>query len=266
MLLAPRVTPDSVAIWKAGIDRGWRVERLGSWRLPEELKPWPGDVLMYAEPLFAEAVADQMDCILIEPPPEWLVVLPECYRKRRVTLRKLQDLHSEWGVPLFVKPAEGKVFEPRVYDSALDLPTLEMVDGTLPVLCSEPVTWDLEVRCFVRDRQLMDISPYWRNGTLAQSCEGDWPFAEGEESAARAFVLGLLEDPLVSLPPALVVDIGITREHGWAVVEANPCWGAGLYGCAAETVLETIAGAVKRRGDMTDLLWKWTSPRVERYK
>ncbi|WP_157447635.1 hypothetical protein [Chthoniobacter flavus] len=38
VLLAPRVTDDSVRIWKAAIDEGWSVQRLPGWRVTEDLR------------------------------------------------------------------------------------------------------------------------------------------------------------------------------------------------------------------------------------
>lgn len=262
VLLAPRVTPDSVSIWKAALQLKWKVERLATWRVPSELRMPNGDVVVYAEPLFAEAVADQLDLILMEPPPEWLVELPARFRTRCVDLMTLAEA-KQILEPVFVKPAEGKVFEAKVYGDAAQLPPFESVDEKLPVICSEPVTWLLEVRCFVRDRQLVDLSPYWRAGMLAQAEDGTWPFQSEEEADARAFVESLLAAPDVSMPSAFVLDVGITEEHGWAVVEANPCWGAGLYGCEPQRVLEVLRGSVKHRSQMMAGEWRWTSPRVK---
>lgn len=262
VLLAPRVTPDSVSIWKAALQLKWKVERLANWRVPCELRMPEGDVVVYAEPLFAEAVADQLDLILMEPPPEWLVELPARFRNRRVNLMTLAEAR-QISEPVFVKPAEGKVFEAKVYNDASQLPPSESVDEKFPVLCSEPVTWQLEVRCFVQDRELIDLSPYWRAGTLSRAEDGTWPFRYGEEEATRAFVDLLLKAPDVSMPSAFVLDVGVIGERGWAVVEANPCWGAGLYGCEPQRVLEVLRGSLKHRSQMKDGDWRWTSPRVK---
>lgn len=39
----------------------------------------------------------------------------------------------------------------------------------------------------------------------------------------------------------MVVDIGRMPDKGLAVIEANPSWGAGIYGCEPREVLYTIA-------------------------
>jgi hypothetical protein len=43
-----------------------------------------------------------------------------------------------------------------------------------------------------------------------------------------------------------VVDVGRVAGRGWAVVEANPAWGSGLYGCDAARVLPVLRGAVSQ--------------------
>jgi|SoiMetStandDraft_2_1073263.scaffolds.fasta_scaffold1564915_1 hypothetical protein len=44
----------------------------------------------------------------------------------------------------------------------------------------------------------------------------------------------------------------IIANRGWAVVEANASWASGIYGCEAAKVLEVLAGAVKRKQDLSD--------------
>ncbi len=250
-------------VWKAAIDQGWSVQRLPGWRIPDHLRHEKRDLVVYAEPLFAEAVADQLDMVLLEPPPDWLVRLPSRFTHRGISLCSLAEARK-LQAPIFVKPAEGKVFDARVYTSGEDLPKAEQVDDTLPVLTSEPVTWQLEVRCFILDRKIMTLSPYWRGGQLAQAGDGSWPFLPGEEEGAQEFARGLLEAEDVGMPPAFVLDIGITTEHGWAVIEGNPCWGAGLYGCSAQAALQTAHRAIRSKTTLVQADRRWTSPRVQK--
>jgi hypothetical protein len=41
-----------------------------------------------------------------------------------------------------------------------------------PVLIAEPVRWRVEYRCFVLERTLATMSPYVRDGDLAQDANG----------------------------------------------------------------------------------------------
>lgn len=136
--------------------------------------------------------------------------------------------------PVFLKPPNQKTFPARVYASGTELP--EMPDGD-PVLVSEPVEWAAEFRFFVRDRRVLAWSPYWLHGALAR--DGDEWVIESEMAATtRGLVNRLLADPRVDLPPALVLDAGVIRGVGPAVVEANEASGSGLYGCDPREVLD----------------------------
>lgn len=260
LILAPRVTDDSVAMWRAALDAGWRTQRLANWRAPDELKSFTGDIAIYAEPLFAEAVVDQLGLVLIEPPIDWLLKLPKALRHREVSIMRLSESRSR-VTNQFVKPADGKVFEPKVYATGEDLPTVEQV-GDIQVLVSEPVTFLNEFRCFVLEGEVLSASPYWRNDALAQAADGSWPFLGSEEVEVIAFAKEVLTHPEVTYPPAFVLDVGCTREHGWAVIEGNPCWGAGLYGCSPDAALETGRRAIGKRPTISRSDAQWVSNRT----
>lgn len=260
LLLAPRVTDDSVAMWRAAIAMGWSVQRLSGWRVPESLSGHQSNLVIYGEPLFAEAVADQLGLVLLEPSVDWLTKLPPAFLSRRVTLTTLADARA-LNEPAFVKPAEGKVFEARIYASGLDLPGPDLVDSSLTVLRSEIVDFRLEVRAIIHRGEIVTLSPYWRDGALALDDSENWAFLENEEKQSREFLDLLLSDRSVKLPPACTVDVGLLRQGGWAVIEANPIWGAGLYGGAPEKVLCAIVDSIKPRSQVQEQDKDWISKR-----
>jgi hypothetical protein len=88
LVLPPRYTPDTIAVGQAAAIAGWSVERLASWRVPEELRG--KDVALYGEPLFAAVVADELGIALLEPPFDWLPKLTIEHRKREVRLATLR--------------------------------------------------------------------------------------------------------------------------------------------------------------------------------
>lgn len=260
IVLGPRITDDSVSIWRTCLAEGWKPVRLQGWRVPEALELGSREVAIYGEPLFAEAVCDQLGLALLEPAIDWLTKLPREYVHREIQLMTLGEARG-LSSPAFVKPADGKIFEPKVYQSGAALPTEEHVDASIPVLRSGIMDFRLEVRCFVRDRRLVTLSPYWRNGDLAQNENGEWSFLEGEEASARDFARQVLEDTRVELPPACTLDVGLCADGRWAIIEANPCWGAGLYGCDPLEVLKTIPLAIIRRSSIGPEHQPWISKR-----
>ena len=82
LVLPPRYTNDSIALWRAAIARGWDILRLQNWRAPEDLKGQT--IAIYGVPLFAHAVVQQLGLSLVEPPLDWLAGLPFEFTQRRI--------------------------------------------------------------------------------------------------------------------------------------------------------------------------------------
>jgi len=251
VILAPRITDDSKSIWRCCLDQGWSPQRLQNWRVPQSIIDSEAEIMIYGEPLFAEAIVDQLGYALLEPSIDWLTKLDEKYSKRHIRMMTLAEARSI-DYRCFVKPADGKIFDPKVYHSGKELPTEESVDLSIPVLISDVIDYRLEVRCFVRGRKIVTHSPYWRDDSLAQDDDGGWPYLSDEEEEALSFANEVLCDASVELPPACTLDVGLSSGGEWSVIEANPCWGAGLYGCDPMEVLLTIGSAIKNKSDLID--------------
>ena len=90
-------------------------------------------------------------------------------------------------VCLAIEPCDvpHKLFAARVYSSGTELPREEWLADHLPVLVSEPVTWQVEYRCFVLERRVVTLSPYWRGVHSAQGL-GGWTTDPAEKRAALA--------------------------------------------------------------------------------
>lgn len=243
LVLPPRFTPDSDAVRAAALRAGWRIERLASWRAPAGLE----DPVLYGEPLFAAVVAPQLGLALLEPPLDWLTTVPGPLLRRDVRFTTLAEARGLPG-PAFVKPADEKAFDARVWPAGAALPGPAVLPDHLAVLVAEPVAWSLEVRCFVVDGAVVTCSPYVRDRELAQAEDGSWPASADELAQARAFAAVVLAE--VPTPPAVALDVGVIAGRGWAVVEANPCWGSGVYGCDPARVLD----AARRASIPTDRL------------
>lgn len=255
LLLSRRHSDDSNAMWRAALHLGWDVQRLQSYAVPAELRE--REPVLYAETLLADAIAEPLGLVLLEPTYDWLPRLPIRYRKREITLETLGRAR-QLAAPAFVKPVDEKIFPARVYASGSEIePTQELAADT-PVLVSEPVTWTLEVRAFVLERQVAALSAYIRSGDLARSQAGEWPLTEPERAGALTFLTALLSDPEVALPAAVVVDVGFIPDRGWAVVEANACWAAGICGCDPREVLPVIRRASVPGSALSDADRPWS--------
>jgi len=234
LILSPRHTDDSQALWRAAIARQWDVHRLASWRI-DEAAAAARDPFLYAEALFGPTLAEQLGVTLVDPPEDWLCRLPEQYCRRSIELSTLGEARCR-STRAFIKPPNDKSFPAAVYTPD-QLPSA--FDADMAVLIAEPVAFESEFRCFVLDRAVRALSLYSRLGEVIPN----GPSSETERAALMEFVSGLLRDDAIDFPHACVVDCGPIEGRGWAVVELNAAWGAGIYGCNPDDVLDVVRAA-----------------------
>ena len=257
LLLPPRMSEDSVKLWRAAGRLGWGVERLATWRLPFDLSDQRGrDVVLYGGLMFL--IADELGLALLEPPLDWLTRVPRDLLGRDVRFTSLSEARTH-PCRAFIKPADEKSFTAGVYEPG-SLAASELLDPGTPVLISDPVDMELEFRCFVRERVVCTLSPYLRNGQLAESPDGSWPASDEEYGEAVAFAERVLGDRRVALPPAVVLDVARLRSGNWVVIEVNPCWASGVYGCDPEEVLRVVRRACVPAGRLSEVERSWLRP------
>jgi len=188
-------------------------------------------VRLYGADTFCQVLAQKWDLELVSPGDDWLAGLEHRWLGRQVQLHSLASAR-ELAFPCFVKPAAPKIFRAAVYDSFEALSAeCEGLEPETPILVSDVVTFVAEVRAFVAAGEVKALSLY----------EGD-----GDVSQARA-MLELAAQELV-VPPTVVLDAGLIPGVGWALVEANASWGAGLNGCDPEQAAVCIARATRWKG------------------
>lgn len=255
LITSPRITPDSTILMQTAQALGQNSLRLPSFRPIEAIQTMP--IAVYGEALFAIILTTKLQHVLIEPSTDWLIQLSEHYTQRHIYKTTLGTARALTKVA-FVKNADGmKAFEARVYASGSDLPSSDYYPDDYEVLVSEPVQWAVEYRCFIKERQLLTLSVYLRNGELAKSVAGQWLEIASETSAAREFCEKLLADKTVAIPPACVIDVGRLASGQWAVIEANPAYGSGIYGCEPIKVLEVVNRATLQANSVTSADQAW---------
>jgi hypothetical protein len=256
LVLAPRQNDDARRMASAAREAGWEVYAATSWReFPERLRD--ADPVLYSDPLFADVAAGPLNIALLEPTANWLTTLPEPYLQRRVMFMTLAKARQLPG-PIFLKPAEDKSFPARVYDEPeSELPPPAALPPETLVLTSEPVVWETEYRCFIREQHIASMSVYMRFGELAQDMDGNWLSNEREQEKVARFVEAILADDAVDLPNAVVVDVGRIAGRGWAVIEANPAWASGIYGCTPDSVLPVLHAACPTKSETVPKDSRW---------
>ncbi|MFF2554601.1 ATP-grasp domain-containing protein [Nocardia sp. NPDC058058] len=259
LILSPRYSEDSRVMRAAAIRAGWNVLRLSGWRVPEDETDSVGAI--YGEPSFAEVIAGQLGIALLDAPQEWLPELPWSLRQRDIRVSTLGEARR-CAEAAFVKPADGrKGFAGAVYQGGRGLPSVQACPDETAVLIAEPVRWEAEFRCFIKDGAVLTMSPYLRDGELARADDGSWPMTSAEADAVTACAERLFAE--VPTPPAIVVDIGLVEGRGWAVVEANSAFGAGVYGCDPELVLEVLARGCVARTELSGNDIRWAPPSAD---
>ena len=212
------------AAWEAG---GGEVLRLGRFWEPPPLDP--SRVRVYGADTFCQVLAQKLGLTLVMPPDDLLLNLSPGVLKRSVGAAKVDEVGTI-AFPKFVKSYIPKLIRSRVYRSEADLlGELRGLEGTTEVLVSEIVDLDAEARSWVLDGEVLSIACYEGDATVAAAC-----------SLATAVACE------ASVPSPCVIDVGLTRERGWLVIEANAAWGAGLNGCDAVAAARCIARATYR--------------------
>ena len=243
LMLSPQTSEDSQKLRRAALNRGWTVVRWADWNRPAGLPET--DLCLYASPLFAARVSELTGWTFEEPPDDWLLRLPPELLKRDMNLTTLGRAR---GVTerRFFKPAAFKTFQAGVYESGEGLPDADKADQDNPVLISEVVTWKSEFRFFLLDGEARTGSVYFRDGHSGQVGH-EWPCDPREYHQAKAVAEEAFRSTADHLPRSVVIDSGFIEGAGWAVIEANPSWGSGIYGCEPDQVLTVIAPASRPR-------------------
>jgi hypothetical protein len=226
LVVPPAPYPEQLPVHRVWQQRGWPLYRIA--RLSEEIDLPRERVKLYGDFEFCVVVARALDLKLVSPPDDFLATLPAEWLHRRLWAATLEELRGE-PFPLFVKPLSPKLFHAAVYPGfgAL-LRATEGLAGSTPVIASEPVTFACEARCLVLDAKVLSCSVYQ---------------GEGSSEEAGRFAQDLLR--LTHPAPTFVVDVGYIRGRGWAVIEANAVWGAGLNGCDPSAMVDCVAAACR---------------------
>lgn len=240
LILSPIYSPNSRRLREAAEQAGWRTLRLLDWTAPEDVAV--EHAVVWGELKLGRIVATGTPLALYGPTVGWTAELPLSLRQREIEVSTVGAVRLAGG-PRFIKPIFEKTFLSRVYDQGRGHGASDELDDRLPVEVCEPVEWDVEYRCFVRDRRVATMAPSYRRGRPLAAAEGPWPPIGPEADEANVFVQRVLADATVALPPAVVLDVGLIAGRVWAVVEASEAWASALYGCKERGVLDVLRGA-----------------------
>ena len=224
LLIPEKPDEDRDAVANAWLKSGGEVIRLARFWEPPALKS--ESVCVYGGSNFSLVVAQKLGLELVSPADDWLLKLDSKWLKRKLFSRTLAEIESV-SFPIFIKPIVPKIFSAGVFNSSQELAgKCKGLEMETKLLFAEVVRFESEARAFVAEQQILDCQIY----------EG-----RGEPHGAEDFIRSFLQTE--SVLPTCVIDVGFIIDRGWAVVEVNASWGAGLNGCAAHKILPAIAMA-----------------------
>lgn len=224
LLIPDKFDEEREAVAKAFARRSGTVHRIGRFWDPPAFVP--ATVRVYGPDSFCLVLQQKLGFALCSPDDDLLLRVPPEFLLRKVERRKLGEVAS-LTFPAFIKAVMPKQFRGAVYSSEDTLAA--ECHGFAPdtaIFVSEPVSFTCELRSFVLDGRVLDAAGY-----------------EGQANVANAVEFVTLLAMAMPLPHAVVIDVGYIADHGWAVIEFNAAWGAGLNGCDAEKVLPCIVAA-----------------------
>ncbi|NUM32976.1 MAG: ATP-grasp domain-containing protein [Candidatus Brocadiae bacterium] len=167
----------------------------------------------------------------------WVTRLPQQIVKRDIYVTTLQKA-LEIKKRCFVKPSIGKFFRSGLYNQKSLSKATKNLPNNMLVQIQEPVIWTAEYRCFVVEKRTVSVSSYFSN-----SHQLFFNASNSELKEAKRFANSIFEEYDIDTPPSFTLDIGIIKSEGWAVVECNEAWAAGIYSCDPVKVLKALLKA-----------------------
>jgi hypothetical protein len=218
----PDIERDAVA--NAFETRGGAVHRIARFWDPPIFEP--STVRVYGADAFCLVLQQKLGFGLCSPSDDLLLTVPSNFLNRRIAQCTLGEIRRV-DFPAFIKPVTPKQFRGAVYEShAAVQAECRGLPPETAILVAKTVAFTTEVRAFMLEGVVLDAAVY--EGT-------------SDGTGADAFVGALAKS--MPLPRTVVVDVGLIDGRGWAVIEFNAAWGAGLNGCSAERVLPAIGSA-----------------------
>lgn len=185
-------------------------------------------ITIYGNDTFSLVLAQILELELLEPKYEYIAELDDKWIKRKIeidTLTKVKGINF----PIFIKPVKPKLFQSKVYQSYDEfLDNAQNINSNEPLIISEIISIQSEIRAFVYRDEVLDMAIYEGNAKLDQG---------------KQFLKAFIQIHSENLPLSYVVDIGFNQNEGWFIIEFNASWGAGLNFCDPSKIINAIRGA-----------------------
>jgi hypothetical protein len=196
-------------------------------------------IVPYGSQIFCEVIAQQLNLKLKLNSFDWLAKIPYDYVARKIKYMTLAEaIELNKTERKFIKPADDKCFDAKVYEPNEFKPH-ELIDRNYPTLVSDPVKFVSEYRFFVKDQKILTGSCYLWNGEINEPKNYYNRYFEMLQYACWC---------IKQIPSeSAVIDFGFLDDTDeMVIIESNPAWASGIYGCDLEAVLEVFKDSVIR--------------------
>lgn len=189
---------------------------------------------------------------LAAPGQSWLSTVDPELTGRQIVTGRLSEMPE--GKLLFAKPAEAKIdaMIAGKYTAAavrLICETERVPENTLFQWTENVLSINHEHRFYVCNGEIRTGSPYLIDGIVYHD-DMISPYYDQALKAAKEAVHVLGDNQ----PPAYTLDMGRNEVTGeWIIIEANPAWSSGIYGCDPVEVINVLDVACNSSDDR----WRW---------
>lgn len=197
---------------------------------------------------------------LSAPGPGWLAALDVELLGRRVWAGPLSEI-ADAPRAGFAKPAEAKVdgLPAAWWDDTTHFAAAAgaagMDDASWVQVADRRLALVEEHRCFVLDGAAGPTSPYLDadGNTYEIGWEHDGRF---DHTGAHRFAGEAAAELADTAPRAYTLDVARCADGTWVVLEANPAWCSGFYGCAPTSVTAAVVASSDSDADHGAWVWR----------
>ena len=189
---------------------------------------------------------------LAAPGQSWLSSVDKSLTRRKIVTGAVSMMPED--VLLFAKPAESKI--DAILAGKYRKSEIEEICARDGISSNQQFQWSESIlkmnhehRFFVAHGKVVTGSPYLIDGVVYHPGLVS-PYFTDALKAAESILTELGENQ----PPAFTLDVARDEtSEAWLIVEANPAWSSGIYGCDPSLVIDVLEVACNNTEDR----WMW---------
>lgn len=188
----------------------------------------------YGDKYFCEKLYKENICQINTVSFNWITKLPRKYLQRSVNQMTVKDARNI-PIELFLEFEDSSIPNLECKNGS-EIPS--QVNDELNVLASDPIEWDSKYRCFIRNGTVTTSCCYFMNNKFNDPANYKKVDLAYDFYNPAAFVDTISDN--VKMPTSIVMDVGIIKNKGWAVISTPSIYDCDIFGCDPDMVLKTL--------------------------